>query len=585
MTQKTESVDKTDISALIDSLRNDESSRDKFKENPYQFLKQHNFAVNPDREVVVVEQTKKHIWLVIRELKESEDNDPLDNCIRRANNDPVFLADLQAAPHRIIQDFGINIPDEVEITVVRNSNSKQYVVLDPLERVDERLSDDVLDSVAGGGKGWKNFMKVSSHLSGTVSHFFAVGGHGVAAGLGVDLGVIEQGSGDGLDGLHHGWGDGAKTDAQANYRAAGGQIDDASANWSASKKDAKEFAKDAREHPLAFAEAIGAQVAIMGVVYLTGGAAAPLEEVGGDLAVDGAGDSALGGAGDSALDGAGGSGPDVAGGSGPDVAGGSDPDGAGGLDPDGAGGSDPDGAGEIDPEGGETGPEHAFGGRLTTESGLLSETEEGESWASYTWNTIFSGSEWSDWKAVRYTTKLSRIVSITALFGEVTGQTLMDAFNPIPTVPLPTLTGSDVEKTPTKTLVSIVNHQLKTDSFLTDETALIRENDLLDTLPLTDHERRMALVQVNQHAIIETLFDRDKHGHLRFPKILKEVQAHPNDPHAQTAVLAHWMSDLSGTESRTNRRANDIPGEQSIGPGSWNPAHIDEHHLKETIRS
>ena len=163
MTQDTKAKDQIDVNTLITSLRDDESLRSQFKENPRQFLIQHKIAVHPECEVIVVEPTNQQAWLVIQEIPASQKKDPLDECIRRALDDPAFFDELKEHPHRVMQEFGVAIPDDIEITVVRNSKLKQYVVLEPLGRVDEEISDDVLDAVSGGGKGWHMFMHVTRY--------------------------------------------------------------------------------------------------------------------------------------------------------------------------------------------------------------------------------------------------------------------------------------------------------------------------------------------------------------------------------------------------------------------------------------
>ena len=544
MTQDTKAKDQIDVNTLITSLRDDESLRSQFKENPRQFLIQHKIAVHPECEVIVVEPTNQQAWLVIQEIPASQKKDPLDECIRRALDDPAFFDELKEHPHRVMQEFGVAIPDDIEITVVRNSKLKQYVVLEPLGRVDEEISDDVLDAVSGGGKGWHMFMHVTGHLTGTVGNFFASGVHGDAAGLNEVLGGVERGTGDALNEMHHGWGHGAETDAESNYAHAHHQLADAMHNDATMVKDAKAFARDAREHPLAFAEAIGAQVIMLGLVAITGGGAAPLE-----TGLDAAGDAGL--------------------------------DAGAGAGLDGAGETGVDGAGETGAEGGESSAEHAFDGRLTTESGLLNDTEAGESWASYTLNTIFSGSRWVGWKSVQLTSMVSKLT----LFGEASGVSLSDIFAPAKP-PALNLTGDGRAETATQSAASSIEHSLATHTFHSDQTALIQENQMLDLMPLSDHERRMALVQANQHAIIETLSEKNQDGTPRYPKILREVQAHTGDPHAQTTILAHWLSDLSGSDPESIRRLNEQPNVENITPfENDGDIHADalQSHLKESF--
>lgn len=70
----------------------------------------------------------------------------------RAQRDPAFRQLLTTDPRSALRDeVGIEIPEDVKITVVEESPSTVYLVL-PQESAaaGQELSDDELDEVAGG---------------------------------------------------------------------------------------------------------------------------------------------------------------------------------------------------------------------------------------------------------------------------------------------------------------------------------------------------------------------------------------------------------------------------------------------------
>ena len=79
--------------------------------------------------------------------------------IERASRDPQFRKDFAANPRETVErEFGVTIPENIEITVVEETPSTVYVVLPPAPaQSGGELTDQSLEEVAGGGNpraGW-----------------------------------------------------------------------------------------------------------------------------------------------------------------------------------------------------------------------------------------------------------------------------------------------------------------------------------------------------------------------------------------------------------------------------------------------
>ena len=76
-------------------------------------------------------------------------NEPgLGKIIAKAWRDPAFKAELIANPAAALKAEGIDVPADMTVTVVENTDKHFHLVLPPAPT--EELADEALDAVAGG---------------------------------------------------------------------------------------------------------------------------------------------------------------------------------------------------------------------------------------------------------------------------------------------------------------------------------------------------------------------------------------------------------------------------------------------------
>lgn len=65
--------------------------------------------------------------------------------------DANFRAELKANPKAVIsKEFNTMVPDEIDIEVLEETPTKIYLVIPPVPSVEEELSEEQLEAVAGG---------------------------------------------------------------------------------------------------------------------------------------------------------------------------------------------------------------------------------------------------------------------------------------------------------------------------------------------------------------------------------------------------------------------------------------------------
>lgn len=78
-------------------------------------------------------------------------NEVEQKLIKKALQDPNYRQQIKANPKSVLsQELGVEIPGNITIEVVEETPTKLYIVL-PAEPVEEELSEEELEAVAGGG--------------------------------------------------------------------------------------------------------------------------------------------------------------------------------------------------------------------------------------------------------------------------------------------------------------------------------------------------------------------------------------------------------------------------------------------------
>ena len=84
-----------------------------------------------------------------------------EELVTKATEDPEFRERLKADPRGTVErEFGAQLPDDVEITVLAETPKHAYIVL-PVKP--SELSPEDLDAVAGGTGGDYEFLTVPGH--------------------------------------------------------------------------------------------------------------------------------------------------------------------------------------------------------------------------------------------------------------------------------------------------------------------------------------------------------------------------------------------------------------------------------------
>ena len=76
-------------------------------------------------------------------------NKAFSEIVARAWSDPAFKSRLIANPRAVAADYGFQLPDELEISVLENTAQKIHIVL-PHKPDEETLTQQQLEAVVGG---------------------------------------------------------------------------------------------------------------------------------------------------------------------------------------------------------------------------------------------------------------------------------------------------------------------------------------------------------------------------------------------------------------------------------------------------
>lgn len=90
------------------------------------------------------------------------DDNKFDDIVSKCWGDADFKARFKADPKTVLKEHGIDVPAEIKITVVENSDEQIYVMLPPPPIPEDGISDADLAAVAGGASGLLSFASAST---------------------------------------------------------------------------------------------------------------------------------------------------------------------------------------------------------------------------------------------------------------------------------------------------------------------------------------------------------------------------------------------------------------------------------------
>ncbi|MCA9669611.1 MAG: NHLP leader peptide family RiPP precursor [Myxococcales bacterium] len=88
------------------------------------------------------------------------DDNPFEDIVARCWNDEQFKQRFKQDPKAVLREHGIDVPNEVTITVVENTDDQIFVMLPPAPIPEDGLSDADLAAISGGALG--NFSAASA---------------------------------------------------------------------------------------------------------------------------------------------------------------------------------------------------------------------------------------------------------------------------------------------------------------------------------------------------------------------------------------------------------------------------------------
>ena len=78
------------------------------------------------------------------------DDKKMSDLVASCWRDPDLKKRLIAEPKKVLAEYGVELPKELEVQVVENTDTRMYLVLPPPPAKSRELSDDQLDEVSGG---------------------------------------------------------------------------------------------------------------------------------------------------------------------------------------------------------------------------------------------------------------------------------------------------------------------------------------------------------------------------------------------------------------------------------------------------
>ncbi|MBD0343693.1 MAG: NHLP leader peptide family natural product precursor [Coleofasciculus sp. Co-bin14] len=158
----------------------DPAFKQKLFNNPKAVLaKEAGVNIPENVELTVLEESANTFYLIIPKeadstaFLEQETKDPILTLIAQASQDETLKQELLNSPKTVIQrETGITIPEDTQVQILEQTDTKDYMVLSALTATeDEELSDEELEAVAGGGV-WDVVKKTATYVGKSFWHGF-----------------------------------------------------------------------------------------------------------------------------------------------------------------------------------------------------------------------------------------------------------------------------------------------------------------------------------------------------------------------------------------------------------------------------
>jgi hypothetical protein len=122
-------------------------------------------------------------------MNQQQQLDAFGAVLERSGSDAAFRQQLLADPRGVLQAQGLQLPSELEIVALENSDKLLNLVIPQPPAVEGELSDEQLEDVAGGfGLGIALTILAASFIVGGA----AVGGASVGIGFGAGKAMLRR---------------------------------------------------------------------------------------------------------------------------------------------------------------------------------------------------------------------------------------------------------------------------------------------------------------------------------------------------------------------------------------------------------
>lgn len=165
MTQET--AGKMKVEQLLERVQTDVAFKQELLNNPKAVLSKEGAKIPEGLEIKALEDTVNNRYIVLpsrndmtadeyeemsKQLTQAEDG--LSQLMGRAMQDEAFKQQLLSNTKAVLEkELGEKMPENLELKILEQTDNTRYIVL-PMNAESEELSDEELESVAGGGVDW-----------------------------------------------------------------------------------------------------------------------------------------------------------------------------------------------------------------------------------------------------------------------------------------------------------------------------------------------------------------------------------------------------------------------------------------------